>query len=590
MKMNEVFIVPNNVDHISENGGENGTLIIARACKEIGIEHVFGIVGVPITNVVVEMQRLGMPFYGFRNEQASGYAASVVGYLTRRPAICFTVSGPGMIHAISGPMNAMANCWPMILMSSSTGINDVERGGFQETPQLEAAQLYCKRCYTVNSIEAFPSILLSAVKESISGRPGPVYIQIPSNVMTSNSTCAIKQLTPLAEFEVGAGTITTAPRNKITSALSLLLGASNPLVVGGKGAAYARCEDQLRKFITTANIPFLPSPMGKGLVPDNDEHVVSSARSIALKKADVVLVIGARLNWMFSFGQAPTFNEHVKFIVIDVDAEQVGKNIDPANLVGLVGDANQVLTEMNELLVAQPALLSARNTHIDAWWSELRVKIAENSKSLQAQLAQPQTPGEYLTYHQVFNVIRDHLPHNAVVVNEGANTMDIGRVCINHNEPRSRLDSGTLATMGVGIGYAIAAHGVYQGERPIICIQGDSAFGFSGMEIELACRFRMPILFIIINNNGIYEGLESTPDEGFCPKTMPPTALSPKTHYETIIHAFGGEGHGVSTISELQSTVSSTLAKIKNNTLTMPVLLNVFIKPSGTTPKILTKH
>ncbi|EFA86124.1 Putative oxalyl-CoA decarboxylase [Heterostelium album PN500] len=559
----------------------SGSFIIAKAVKEIGIEQIFGIVGVPITNVVVEMQKLGLPFYGFRNEQAAGYAASVVGYLTRRPAICFTVSGPGMVHAVPGAMNALANCWPMILMASSTSIADVERGGFQETPQIEAAQLYCKRVYSVPNIESFPSILESAVKESVTGRPGPVYIQIPANVMISTSQRQLKSLSPLREFQPGCGAVTTSPRETVMQALQLLMNAKKPVVIGGKGAAYARCEGELAKFIKTTGIPFLSSPMGKGLLPDDDEHVVSPARSVALKGADVVLIIGARLNWMFSFGQAPTFSPNVKFIIIDVSAEQSSKNVD--NALSLVGDAQQILTDMNALL---PSL--SIKPSITEWWSELTQKMQENHKSLNELLSQPQKENEYLTYHQVFNVLRNHLPRNTLLINEGANTMDIGRVCLPQYEPRSRLDSGTLATMGVGVGYAIAASGIYGNSRPVVCIQGDSAFGFSGMEIEVACRFHMPILFIIINNNGIYEGLEEAPAEGFSPITMPPTSLSPKTHYELIIDAFGGKGYGVSTITQLDSIVSSTLQQIKNNTLEMPVLINVFIKPSGTTPKILS--
>eukprot|EP01133_Synstelium_polycarpum_P015855 gene15855-18841_t len=528
----------------------------------------------------MEMQRLGMPFYGFRNEQAAGYAASIIGYLTRRPALCITVSGPGLVHALSGCMNAQANCWPLVMMASATSQNDVERGGFQETPQMEAARLYCKKTYVCNSIASFPATLAAAVKESIGGRPGAVYIEMPANVMQSRVETAPSFKFPKIDFN--SASMGVANRSSIQAALALLLSASRPVVVAGKGAAYSRCEDELSTFLETTGIPFLTSPMGKGLIADDDERVVSSARSIALKKADVVLVLGARLNWMFGFGGPSTFAENVKFIIVDVSAEQATMNVQAA--VTLVGDARETLAEFNQVIKAQ----SLAKPEISEWWTELKTKIASNAKLLLTQLNEPQVPGDYLTYHQSFNVIRNYMPRDTILINEGANTMDIGRLCLPQYLPRCRLDSGTLATMGVGVGYAIAACGAFPG-RPIVCVQGDSAFGFSGMEIEVACRFCMPIIFIIINNNGIYEGLEALPEVSECtPTALPPTSLSPKTHYEKIIEAFGGRGHCVSTIESLDSICKDVFGQLQNGGLPMPVLLNIFIKPSGTIPKILT--
>ncbi|EGC31644.1 hypothetical protein DICPUDRAFT_156484 [Dictyostelium purpureum] len=564
----------------------DGVEIIAKSIKNSAIEKVFGIVGVPITPIAYELQKQGVGFFGFRNEQSCSYAASIVGYLTGLPGLCMTVSGPGMVHALAGVLNAQSNGWPLILMSSSISLNEIGKGGFQESKQMELAEHYCKKVYNVTEIDHFPEILKDAIETSLSNRPGPVYIQLPSNIIKSKGEANIREA-------AGYGSIAIKPIlpdiNKVKDAVELLINAKRPLVIGGKGAAYCRCENELLEFIETTKIPFLPSPMGKGLLRDDHPLVVGAARSYALKNADVVLVLGARLNWMFGFGKAPVFSPSVQFIVVDVDQNEAVNNPNVKPAVSIVGDARLTIAEMRKLIGDSNSMALPLSIE-DSWWVNLKADIEVKTKSLMALMNEPQiNDTDYLNYHKVYNSLRSFLfQEDSIFVNEGANTMDIGRICINQSLPRSRLDAGTLATMGVGVGYAIAAQICFP-SRPVVCVQGDSAFGFSAMEMEVAVRYHLPIVFIVLNNNGVYEGLESMSDDKYTCSTesaslhVPPTSLLVDVQYEKIMQSFGGSGYSISTLSYLNELCQ----QIKNKEIKLPVLLNIKIKPTGTKPKIV---
>jgi len=566
-----------------------GTQFIAKtiAKNNESISKVFGIVGVPITPIAYALQAEGIEFYGFRNEQSCSYASSVAGYLTGKPSICMTVSGPGMVHALAGVLNSMSNGWPMILLSSSISTNDIGKGAFQEAEQLKLSTCYCKKSYNVVEIDQFPLILKDAIEQSLSGRPGPVYIQLPTNIINTKS------------IEFNDNTISTFANIKsslinnvieqplIDSTIQLLKSSKRPLIIGGKGASLARCEDELNKFVLQSKIPFLPSPMGKGLVADDSEYVVSAARSFALKNADTVLVLGARMNWMFNFGTSPTFSSNVKFIIIDIDnneSSDSNRNIKPT--IGIQNDINQFLLQLNQSWLNNNNNNSSDNDNNNDyylnWWNELKPEIELKSKGLLKLLQEPQINStDYLTYHQVYNQLNQSKlfdPNNTIFVNEGANTMDIGRLCVTHNKPRCRLDAGTLGTMGVGVGYAIAA-AIVCPQQKVVCVQGDSAFGFSAMEVEVAKRYHLPIVFIVLNNNGIYEGLESMDDPKYHQSTrsaalsLPPTSLSFDTHYEKIIEAFGCPGFYLDNLIDIDNTCK----QINNNQIQLPCLLNIKI-------------
>ena len=435
----------------------DGATLIARSLKRQGVEHMFGVVGFPVVPIAFAAQREGIKYLGFRNEQSASYAAGAVGYLTGRPAACLCVSGPGMIHGIAGASNAWSNAWPMILLGGANDAFQNGMGAFQEAPQVEAARPFVKYAARPDRIERLPYYVEQAVRSSIYGRPGAVYLDLPNDIIVGETE---------ADTIDWAAECPDPPRgiagpDEIERALQTLKTAERPLVIVGKGAAYARAEDEVRRFIDTTQLPFLPSPMGKGVVPDDHPLSVAPARSDALKDADVVLLLGARLNWILHFGKPPRFRPDVKVIQLDIEPEEIGTNV-PAE-VGLVGDARAILGQLNAALDAEPWAYPS-----DTPWRQTLSEAARQNRA--AVTAMEQDDSTPLGYYRVLAEIRDQVPRDAILVCEGSNTMDISRTVLPNFGARERLDAGTFGTMGVGLGFAIAAAAVHP-DRKIVCVE-----------------------------------------------------------------------------------------------------------------------
>ncbi|XP_054638789.1 2-hydroxyacyl-CoA lyase 1 isoform X2 [Dunckerocampus dactyliophorus] len=531
----------------------------------------FGIVGVPVIEVAMAAQAAGIKYVGMRNEQAACYAASAIGYLTGRPGACLVVSGPGLIHALGGMANSNMNCWPVIVIGGSSDRNQETAGAFQEFPQVEACRLYSKFSARPSSLEAIPAVIEKAVRTSIYGRPGACYVDVAGdmvNAKVDRSKVRFVSCCPPPP-------ICLANHNAVTEAIAVLKSAKRPLVIVGKGAAYGRAEAALRDFMELSHLPFLPTPMGKGVLPDDHPNCVAAARSRALLQADVVLLLGARLNWILHFGLPPRFDPNVKIIQVDLCHEEMGNNVRPA--VALLGDINAVVNQLRECLFKD----GWKYPSCTGWWSTLKEKIAANAKISNAFAVQSTLP---MNYYTVFHHISQLLPHDCIIVSEGANTMDIGRTMLNNYLPRHRLDAGTFGTMGVGLGFAIAAAALEKSQnkgRRIVCVEGDSAFGFSGMEVETMCRYSLPVVVIVVNNNGIYSGVDpetwkEMATMGDLTSIAPPVTLLPEARYDQVMAAFGGRGFLVRTVEELRSALQLSLSDWER-----PSLINVLIDPSS---------
>ncbi|CAO2638009.1 2-hydroxyacyl-CoA lyase 1 [Lemmus lemmus] len=523
----------------------SGAQVIAQALKTQNVEYMFGVVGIPVTEIALAAQELGIRYIGMRNEQAACYAASAVGYLTGRP---------------------------LIVIGGSSERNQEIMGAFQEFPQVEACRLYSKFSARPASIEHIPSVIEKAVRSSIYGRPGACYVDIPADlVILQENVNSIKYKeccmpSPVSMAETPA----------VCMAASVIRNAKRPLLIIGKGAAYSRAEDSLRKLVEQCNLPFLPTPMGKGVVPDNHPNCVGAARSRALQFADVIVLFGARLNWILHFGLPPRYQADVKFIQVDICAEELGNNVRPS--VTLLGDVNAVSKQLLEQFDKTPWQYP-----IDSkWWETLREKMRTNeaaSKELASKRSLP------MNYYTVFYHVQEQLPRDCFIVSEGANTMDIGRTVLQNYLPRHRLDAGTFGTMGVGLGFAIAAALVAKDRSPgqrVICVEGDSAFGFSGMEVETICRYNLPIIVLVVNNNGIYQGVDADTwgkmlNFQDAATIVPPVCLLPNSHYEQVMTAFGGKGYFVQTPEELQNSLRQALEDTSK-----PSLINIMIEPQST--------
>uniref|UniRef100_U3FTX8 2-hydroxyacyl-CoA lyase 1 n=1 Tax=Callithrix jacchus TaxID=9483 RepID=U3FTX8_CALJA len=555
----------------------SGAKVIAQALKTQDVEYIFGIVGIPVTEIAIAAQQLGIKYIGMRNEQAACYAASAIGYLTGRPGVCLVVSGPGLIHALGGMANANMNCWPLLMIGGSSERNQETMGAFQEFPQVEACRLYTKFSARPSSIEAIPFVIekvqyLTAVRTSIYGRPGACYVDIPADFVNLQVNVNSLKYTECCM----SPPISMAETSAVRMAASVIRNAKQPLLIIGKGAAYAHAEENIKKLVEQYKLPFLPTPMGKGVVPDNHPNCVGAARSRALQFADVIVLFGARLNWILHFGLPPRYQPDVKFIQVDICAEELGNNVKPT--VTLLGDVSAVSKQLLEELDKT----SWEYPPESKWWKTLREKMKSNEAASKELASKKSLP---MNYYTVFYHVQEQLPRDCFVVSEGANTMDIGRTVLQNYLPRHRLDAGTFGTMGVGLGFAIAAAMVAKDRHPgqrVICVEGDSAFGFSGMEVETICRYNLPIILLVVNNNGIYQGFDmdawkETLKFQDPTAVVPPMCLLPNSHYEQIMTAFGGKGYFVETPEELQKSLRQSLADTSK-----PSLINIMIEPQAT--------
>lgn len=533
----------------------NGATLMARSLKQQGVDYMFGIVGFPVQGVAAAAQDAGITYIGMRNEQAASYAAHAAGYLTGRPQACLTVSGPGVIHAFAGLANAKENCWPMILIGGASPIYQNGMGAFQEERQTELAAPYCKYAHNIEHVERIPYYVAQAVQSSIYGRPGPVYLDFPDDIIRGE----VEEDEVQSISRVPEPPRTLADPDAIEGALDALESAEKPLVVVGKGMAWSRAEDEVRAFIERTQLPFLASPMGKGILPDDDPLSVGAARSTALREADVVFLMGARLNWIMHFGLPPRFNKDVKVIQLDINPEEIGRNVQSE--VALVGDGKAITKQLNTAL-GNRQWFYPDDTE---WRQTLKAKADDNAEAVKGMIEDDASP---MNYYRAFKDINEWLPDDAIIIGEGANTMDIGRTQMLNKLARHRLDAGTYGTMGIGLGFAIAA-AVTNPDKPVVSVQGDSAFGFSGMEIETMVRYKLPIKLIVLNNGGIGGGIGPL-KEG---QTVPPGILTYGAHYEGMMESLGGKGYYVEDPQDLRGVLDDAMA------FDGPTLINVPLNP-----------
>jgi oxalyl-CoA decarboxylase len=542
----------------------NGFHLVIEAMKLNGLDTIYGVVGIPITDLARLAQAEGIRYIGFRHEQSAGHAAAISGYLTQKPGICLTVSAPGFLNGMVALAAATTNGFPMILISGSSerATVDLQQGEYEELDQMNAAKPYAKAAYRVDRAEDIGIGLARAIRAAVSGRPGGVYLDLPGDVLAAT-----------LDAETGARSlvrvIDAAPRQPpapeaVQRALDVLAKAERPLIILGKGAAYAQADADIRAFIEKTGIPFLPMSMAKGLLPDDHPQAAAAARSPALAQSDVVMLIGARLNWLLSHGKGKTWGEprSKKFIQIDIEPKEMDSNVEIAAPV--VGDIASSVAAL--LAMIKPGQIEPRS----AWLDQLAKVRQQNQVKMAGRLTANPDPMEfYSALAAIKGVLADK---DVYLVNEGANTLDITRNVIDMRLPRRRLDTGTWGVMGIGMGYAIAA-AVVSG-KPVVAIEGDSAFGFSGMEIETICRYQLPIVTLVFNNGGIYRGDGVNRSGGTDPS---PTTLMKDARYDRMIEAFGGIGYHAANPRDLAKALTDALAAGK------PALINCAIDPKAGT-------
>ena len=540
------------------------------ALKINGIDTIFGLPGIPITDFARKAQAAGIRVISFRHEQNAGNAAAIAGFMTQKPGICLTVSAPGFLNGLTAVANATTNCFPMILISGSSEreIVDLQQGDYEEMDQLAIAKPLCKAAFRVLHAEDIGVGIARAIRAAVSGRPGGVYLDLPAKLF-GQSIDAETGRNSLIKVVDPAPRQIPAP-DAVQRALGLLRNAKRPLIVLGKGAAYAQADADIRALVEKTGIPYLPMSMAKGLLPDTHEQSASAARSYVLPEADVVMLVGARLNWLLSHGKGKTWGgkSHKdwggqQFIQLDISPQEADSNVRiAAPVVGDIGSC-----------------VSAMLAGIDAGWAkppaEWTGAIAERKNKNIAKMAETLTRDPSpMNFHSALNVVRDIIKANpgAILVNEGANALDFTRSIVDMYQPRKRLDVGTWGIMGIGMGFAVAAAVVSGG--PVIAIEGDSAFGFSGMEVETICRYNLPVCVVIFNNNGVYGGTDVNSSGG---ADVAPTVFVKGARYDKLIEAFGGIGVHATTPVELRKAMEEAMRSRK------PTLINAVIDEAAGT-------
>jgi len=539
----------------------DGFHLVIDALKLNGIDTIYNVPGIPITDLGRMAQAAGIRVLSFRHEQNAGYAASIAGFLTKKPGVCLTVSAPGFLNGLTALAHATTNCFPMILISGSSEreIVDLQQGDYEEMDQLAIAKPLCKAAYRVLHAQDIGIGLARAIRSAVSGRPGGVYLDLPAKLFAQVMDADKGQKSLVKVIDPAPAQI-PAPE-AIARALDVLKSAKRPLIILGKGAAYAQADDAIRSFVEKAGVPFLPMSMAKGILPDTHPQCAGAARSTVLKDSDVVMLIGARLNWLLSHGKGKTWGEAPKkFIQVDIEPREMDSNVEiVAPVVGDVGSSvNALLKAMGANWPASPA----------DWTAAVSKKREENVAKMAPRLQNNNVP---MDYHGALGVLRTVVKErpDAILVNEGANTLDLARGVIDMYQPRKRIDVGTWGVMGIGMGYAIAA-AVATG-KPVLCVEGDSAFGFSGMEVETICRYKLPVCVVIFNNDGIYRGTDVNPN-GTDPAT---TVFVKGSRYDKMIEAFGGVGVNATTPDELKRAVNVAMDSGK------PTLINAVIDPAA---------
>ena len=542
----------------------DGFHLIIDALKLNDLTTIYGVPGIPITDFGRIAQAEGIRVLSFRHEQHAGYAAAIAGFLTKKPGICLTVSAPGFLNGLTALAHATTNCFPMILLSGSSEreIVDLQQGDYEEMDQLAIAKPLCKAAFRVLRAEDIGIAFARAIRAAVSGRPGGVYLDLPAKLFgqvmdaDEGAKSLVKVIDP-------APAQLPAPAS-VKRALDLLKSAKRPLIILGKGAAYAQVDEDIRAFVEKSGIPYLPMSMAKGLLPDTHPQSAGAARSLALKEADVVVMVGARLNWLLSHGKGKSWGEpgSKKFIQIDIEPKEMDSNIEiAAPVVGDIGSCiSAFLAGMGDNWAPPPA----------EWTDAIKTKVETNVARMAPKLQNNNVP---MDYQGALGAMRTVIKENPdiILVNEGANTLDFARSIIDMYKPRKRLDVGTWGVMGVGMGQSIAA-AVETGHQ-VIAIEGDSAFGFSGMEVETICRYNLPICIVVFNNNGIYRGTDvnSTSDD------VASTVFVKDARYDQMMAAFGGVGVYVTSPADLTVAVNEAIASGK------PTLINAVIDENAGT-------
>jgi thiamine pyrophosphate-dependent acetolactate synthase large subunit-like protein len=539
----------------------DGHTMVAQTLKRLGITHVYCVSGTPIRETFAKCGELGIRQIGVRHQQAGVMMAIAQNYITGRlTAISILSAGPAVTNAATSILVARDNCWPVIVLGGRRPLSMQGMGSFQELDAVPIYKSITKWSALVESTSGIPAYLDRAYKIAVSGRPGPVYLDLPEDVLSGLAV-------PPDSYSHSSDDRPMPEVHGIKQAADLLVSAMRPAVIIGKGIRWSEPYDEINRLVNDYAIPFVASPMGHGYLPDDHPLCYNQARGLLFGKADVVLLLGARLDWSFRFGGE--FAPDVKLIQIDIEPAEIGVNKTPT--VGIVGDIKEAL---QRILAEMDARLNrCRKRNLSSWHCLLSEERERKRRALDSLTNSDSLP---MTPHRMLKEIRDVLPRNAICILDGNVFMAAAQQVLPTYFPASRLTAGSNGCLGVGIPFGIGAKLAHP-DRFVIVICGDTAFGFNAMDMETAVRHGVAVIVVVVNNDGNCGALMQK--ALFCTGAERVTMYQPGIAYENIMRAFGGHAEFVDRPEQLKPALARAVASGK------AACVNVQVDPHAAYPR-----
>ncbi|MEP9378506.1 thiamine pyrophosphate-binding protein [Aquabacter sp. CN5-332] len=516
--------------------GIRGYELVGRALEHVGADTAFFIMGGPINDALNAARDHGVRLIDVRHEQAAAMMAQAYARMRGRPGLCLGASGPGTINLTTGLANALVDCAPVVALGGASPLAEYGTGSFQEIDQLAIMRPVTKWAERVHEARRIPELIVRAFREAMSGRPGPVYLDLPGDVLYAEvDEAAVEWPRPL-EIRPPA-----ASAAAVEECIALLKAAKRPVILSGSGILWSGAAPRLADFVEAAGIPLYTTPQGRGITREDAPGSLPQARSTAYREADLVLVIGTRLTYVFSQGKAPRFSPDAKFVMINTDPGAIISA--PRVDLGIVGDAGTVVDQLAEAAAGQ----LARGQFAD--W-QARLKAIEDKKKAggEAELSSEAVPIHPL---RLCKEIRDFIDPETILVVDGQEILNYGRQSIPSHLPGHRLNSGPFGTMGVGLPFGVGAKAA-RPDKKVLVLHGDGSFGLNAMELDTAVRHDLPILVVISLNGGW------TAD----PERKKPGRDLGYTRFEKMAEALGCHGEYVEQPADIRPALERAAAQV----------------------------
>ncbi|OGA80045.1 MAG: hypothetical protein A3G81_33660 [Betaproteobacteria bacterium RIFCSPLOWO2_12_FULL_65_14] len=499
-----------------------GNALLAQALRAQGVDTLFFIMGGPINDAATACIGSGIRLIDVRHEQAAAMMAQAYARVRAVPGVCMAASGPGTMNLTTGLANALIDCAPVVALGGASALNEVGTGSFQEIDQVAVMRPVTKWAERVHEARRIPEYVDKAFRIAMAGKPGPVFLDLPADVLYAEVDPAAVVSPRAPEMRVTARA--AASSEGVASLVDLLKRAERPIMLTGSGILWSQADEALRKLIDAAGIPFYTTPQGRGVVPEDHRCFFGHARSKAFKEADLVIVVGTRLNYVFGYGRPPRFSPSATLVRIDIDPQQTATSQHAA--LTITAHARVTLTQLHAAVAAED--LPRRYA---AWRETLAQEETKRKQAFEASIATNAMPIHPL---RLCKEIRDFIGRDTILVVDGQEILNYGRQTIPSFRPGHRLNSGPFGTMGVGLPFGVGAKAA-RPDRQVVVLHGDGSFGLNAMELDTAIRHKLPVLVVISLNGGW------TAD----PEQKKPGRFLGYTRFDKVAEALGGHGEYV---------------------------------------------